>query len=552
MQAALLYYPLADRPSCQRQPARGMPRGSNGEPRRGSEARLSARTPGRFALHFLLVFSLLFGGAAAARAAQRGAESTGAIRIQPNEQLFATLCALYAAGYPNVPADAPPQLQLMVRQLAESKDPSVAALRNFYRQHKLPTASATLSRYVSFGMVVGPPPQFEFIVPSEGIPPDVRDLKGFQPLLVAFYQEEHIGRLWTEVEPFYRAEADKLRRPVAQIVTLEAGYVRRMNRFEGSRTFTVNVDPLIGSITNFRIYSERYEIAVNPAVPGTLALVRHAFLHFLLDPMVFNEPGAVDRLDYLKYYAQKAPRLPDMYKYDFVQFADECLVRAVEMHLGNLSAPQRNALLDRDDRDGYVLVRPLYNALVQYEHSQVPLLRYFPTLMKSIDIKLEGDREAHINFAPAGGKPVTPKEAEADQITRMLNEASQDIAIKQEKKAIATFQNVLKLDPKNKRAIYGMAVASALSGQGAQAHRLFRQIVDASGHGYTDPSILAWSHVYLGRMNDLAGRRQQAVAQYRAALAVAGLPAEARTAAENGVKAPYTPGLNHSDKTKHP
>jgi tetratricopeptide (TPR) repeat protein len=528
-----------------------MRRGGNGEPRRGFGRHVSAWTFRQAAVAIVLAAGLSLGGAATAYAAQYSPSPGEVIRIRPNKQLFVTLCALYAAGYPEMPSHIPPQLQQLVRQLATMSDPQVVALRQFYQQHKKATPSATLKPYISLAMVVGPPPHFHYVVPESGIPPSVNDLKGFRGLLGAFYTQDNIDRLWKQVKPFYEADAAQIRGPVSQVVTEEKAYIRRMYAFQGGRTFTVDVDPLIGSATNFRIYSERYRIAVNPAEPGTVAAIRRAFLYFLVDPIVFNAQGEVDRLHYLQYYARKAPRLPEDYKYDFASFVDECLVRAMLLRMGNFSPPQLAGTLQRDDRDGYVLVRPLYEALKGYQHSQVSFLQYFPTLMKSINVKQEGEREAQIDFAPAAGEPVTPKQARADKIFRLLNEANQDIATQQEKQAISLFQEVLQLDPKNTQAMYGLGVASALNGQGERAHELFEQVVASAQKAYVDPSTLAWSHVYLGRMNDLAGRRARAVSQYRAALAVSGLPTAARQAAESGVKRPYTPGVKTQHTTPH-
>ena len=300
----------------------------------------------------------------------------------------------------------------------------------------------------------------------------------------------------------------------------------RMGRFEGTRTFTVNVDPLIGSMTNFRIYSQRYEIAVNPAVPGTMPEIRHAFLHFLLDPFPFDDRADVDSKRYLLNYAVKAPRLPELYKYDIVSYVDECLVRAVELHLQHLSSGDLSSLLDRDDRDGYLMVRPIYYALDTYTRQAVPLNEYFPRLMKSIDVRKEGEREEQVVFSPADTAskgPAAPVESAADQMARWLDLGDQQIATQDAKGAIASFEHVLKLEPKNPRALYGLAIASALNGQGKRAHDLFTQIVQPPISTYADPSILSWSHVYLGRMNDLAGLRTRAVAEYHAALAVSGV-----------------------------
>jgi tetratricopeptide (TPR) repeat protein len=280
---------------------------------------------------------------------------------------------------------------------------------------------------------------------------------------------------------------------------------------------------------------------VNPAVPGVITDIRHAFLHFLLDPLPFDDRADVDAKRYLLFYATKAPRLPRLYKYDFVSYTDECLVRAVQLHLRHLSAGDRDAALDRDDRDGYLLVRPLYFGLDSYLRSPKTLAAYFPQLMQSIDVKTEAAREAQIVFAPAPSTPATPAETAADQAERWLNLGNQQIATGDAKGAAASFERVLKADPKNPGALYGLAVASAINGHADRAHQLFTEIIQPPVSNYADPSILSWSHVYLGRMNDLMGRRSRAVKEYRAALAVAGLPDAARAAAEKGVKQPYHP-----------
>jgi hypothetical protein len=53
--------------------------------------------------------------------------------------------------------------------------------------------------------------------------------------------------------------------------------------------------------------------------------------------------------------------------------------------------------------------------------------------------------------------------------------------------------------------------------------------------------VVAWSHIYLGRIHDLKEERDAAVGEYQAALtAGAGLP-EVKAAAEHGLQQPYEP-----------
>ena len=57
-----------------------------------------------------------------------------------------------------------------------------------------------------------------------------------------------------------------------------------------------------------------------------------------------------------------------------------------------------------------------------------------------------------------------------------------------------------------------------------------------------EPKVIAWSHIYLGRIFDLKGDRFAALDQYRAAMNVAGttLP-EVKVAAQRGMDQPYEP-----------
>ena len=57
-----------------------------------------------------------------------------------------------------------------------------------------------------------------------------------------------------------------------------------------------------------------------------------------------------------------------------------------------------------------------------------------------------------------------------------------------------------------------------------------------------EPKVIAWSHIYLGRIFDLNENRDAALTEYRAALNAAGaaLP-EAKVAAERGLDKPYEP-----------
>jgi tetratricopeptide (TPR) repeat protein len=60
-----------------------------------------------------------------------------------------------------------------------------------------------------------------------------------------------------------------------------------------------------------------------------------------------------------------------------------------------------------------------------------------------------------------------------------------------------------------------------------------------------EPKVIAWSHIYLGRIFDLKEDRPAALGEYHAALTAAGtaLP-EAKLAAERGLDKPYEPPVS--------
>jgi Tfp pilus assembly protein PilF len=141
-----------------------------------------------------------------------------------------------------------------------------------------------------------------------------------------------------------------------------------------------------------------------------------------------------------------------------------------------------------------------------------------------------------------------PSGQSAADINQLLDEGDSKIAQQDAKAAAAKFEQVLQRDPHQPRAIYGLAIASVFSGQGDKAKGLFEELLSPrqAASEPVDPSLAAWSHVYLGRMHDLAGERSLAIEEYRAAVAVSGASEEAHSAGERGVNEAYAPNVGAS------
>ena len=136
--------------------------------------------------------------------------------------------------------------------------------------------------------------------------------------------------------------------------------------------------------------------------------------------------------------------------------------------------------------------------------------------------------------------PLSEKDQAIEEGDRLT--ASRDAA-----GALAAYERALGMAPNEPRALYGLAVASLMLGQGERAFDLFRQVVSAASGpdpaARPDAATLAWAHVYLGRLHDLAEEREEAVAEYRSALTVTGAPEAARAAAQKGVDQAYEPAV---------
>jgi hypothetical protein len=56
-----------------------------------------------------------------------------------------------------------------------------------------------------------------------------------------------------------------------------------------------------------------------------------------------------------------------------------------------------------------------------------------------------------------------------------------------------------------------------------------------------DPKVVAWSHVYIGRILDMKEDREAALTEYQAALTTGAQLPEVQAAAERGIKQAYEP-----------
>jgi len=477
------------------------------------------------------------------------------VTVDGSEAMFTTMCALLAAGFEaDVSADNWQPFRAQIRERVQHQEgPAVEALREFYHKREITDPGQMLSRYIWFGLVSGPAPKFVPILRRDELPPEVLALEGFSEILSDYYKEQNIGQLWKQVQPIYNGEIERLHESVSQIVFLASGYLRQIQDPSNPRTFTIVVEPLVGRITNVRNFGDHYSIVLSGSNEIPSEVIRHAYLHFLLDPLPLEYPHVVAVKRPLFEKAARAPRLAADLKEDFSSYFAECTVRAVDLKLKRMSPGEREAAMDRDDADGYVLVRPLFLALANFEKSEPSMKIYFPEMLRTIDTAAEAKRIEAVKFAPgeSAAKADDPASEEVVRLRRAvpttvpndpeaiaaLTEGERRIAEKSPRAAEASFQKVLAKYPEQPRAWYGLGLVALMEHDGTRAKQVFGRLTTGEHAAMQDPLVLAWAHVYLARIYDDEGQAQLAKTEYQAALGVEGGPEQARQAAQKGLAA---------------
>ena len=501
------------------------------------------------------------------------------------------MSALYAAGYQaDGSADAGPDFAALQQRLRALKGPAVDELNSYYHDHVLGSGGETASRFISFSLLISPPPKFFFQEDEATLPADVLSISDFAKVLAAFYQEAHLDREWQRMAGAYDAQVDRYRGPVYHSTLTASSYLRELNKSSSASSFTVYVEPLAGTRANFRTSTYHYSMVVGSARELPIDEIRHAYLHFLIDPLVVRYGDDVDSKRDLMNIADRAPQLPREYNGDFTGLFDECMVKAVELRLTKMSAAELAAAENQNDQAGLILVHPIVDQLKLFEKDQPAMKYYFPDLVKAISVDAEMARLKDLKFAPAAppqsaeaaaqqsesaqhaaplgkaGKPGASSTAQSSEnsdsapaaplsdLDRDLLSAQNQIAAGNFDAARGMFEAILATHPHEPRAEFELAMVALKQQDPDRAQLLLRRIVrhSATGDGIQpDPPTLAWSHVYLGRIYDLQENRDDAMAEYSAALKVQGAPEQARKAAEAGQKAPYGGSSSGADSSSN-
>ncbi len=126
----------------------------------------------------------------------------------------------------------------------------------------------------------------------------------------------------------------QLQEPVANAVLQANAYLRNATSGYLGRHFQIYVD-LFGppNQVQTRSYVDDYFVVVTPSAELPVEAIRHAYLHYLLDPLPLKFSKGLLEKRGLGDYAQGSPILEEQYKSDFILLTTECLIKAVESRI---------------------------------------------------------------------------------------------------------------------------------------------------------------------------------------------------------------------------
>ncbi len=486
-------------------------------------------------LRLLLLTSLLAPTAHRLAAAEQG-------QLDGSPTLFSVLAAINAAGYDadlDSPANHP--LRAAVRKAIGQKNPAVLAeLKRFFSSHRQKDWGAELSQYVSFALSTDGPPAFKYRFQEYLLPPDVQPLRGFEKLMQRFRNEAGIDQLWSQAQPAYEQAIGRYTAPVSRAVLDVNAYLRNPTSGFLGRRFQIYID-LLGAPNQIhtRSYADDYFVVVTPSPEPQTEDVRHAYLHYLLDPLAMKFSEDVNKKKGLGDFAQAAPVLEEYYKEDFLLLLTESLIKAVE---ARLATANRQAMVQQALREGFILAPFFAEHLPVYEKQDRQMRLYFPDMIKAIDLKAEDKRLEGVQFTSE--RPVrkaktalAERKLEPTPVQKTLEAADQAWSNRDLEKARKAYLDLLQQTdekPLHAKSYYGLARIAALQKDPELAQKLFQRVLELE----PDPRTKSWSLIYLGRLADAQGERDQAMRHFQDALACEGAPEDAVAAARKGLQEP--------------
>jgi tetratricopeptide (TPR) repeat protein len=310
-------------------------------------------------------------------------------------------------------------------------------------------------------------------------------------------------------------------------------------------------------------------VVVSP-VDGKIRMddVRHTYLHYMIEPLLDSRANAIDRMQPILKEVHDAP-MEFRYRSDTVPLTIECLIKAIEARTMDTGIPVfkipanadradlprleherqiyqqkvdavRLATVHHDMTQGFVLTQYFYEQMILFEKDPAGLSDTIGEMVYSMDVDQQVHRARDIEFDKDAdgevlGRTQPRKLTGLDLAESKLSSGDVAGARALAQKTLADHSDSLEAVAADARANFILARAAIMTGHPEEAIDRFQKTLATS----KDQRLLAWSHIYLGRMLDLDCKRDEAVSEYQLALKVRDGQQDTRLAAERGVKTAY-------------
>ncbi len=510
-----------------------------------------------------------------------------AVSLESSEAMFDVAVALNTCGYDAGLAQSDPvrrQVRDAVNRAAQASPEAQEArdqLCGFINQHRLSEGSRDLAQYVSLALYLTPPPELAPSVEHEDLPPDATQVMDMLPTLRKFAAATQLHLIWVRFHPAYEEEAGKLHDPLTAMTLATNTYLKLPTSTYSGTRFLVVLEPMLDpGLTNARVYGSDYVVVASP-VNGTLHShsgdrtegstpvsaagndlhdVRHTYLHYEIEPLLYARANSLDRLLPLLKTVRDAP-LEYQYRADIVSLTIECLIRAVEartmdtgvaifnlpanapridvprlQHEHDVSVQQgeavRQKVVHTAMTEGFVLTQYFYAQLGSFERSPESLKEAMGPMVYGMDVDQQVHQARQIAFVEQAPSDVIRNPVSGRGLDQAESRLKAGDAEGASKLALAAIKDHT-ADPA--RANYLLGLTWLMKGDMDSAANDFRETIRLT----EDPRLLAWSHIYLGRIDDVEEARPDALNEYRIAMTVRDGQQDTLDAAKRGIDQPF-------------
>jgi tetratricopeptide (TPR) repeat protein len=478
--------------------------------------------------------------------------------------------------------------------------------------------STFLGSVVTLALLARPLPDFT-LPPAETLPPDVQPLAGLAPLVAEFAARAPVRTVFPKYAANFTAFAELLRAiadeetfrlltflhtqpvvtardapPVADLDTLTSANLPDGKLRERTRRMFIIPD-LLGpagriimrnDILNgadrrtYRRPGDEFFLVVSVPREAPNRAIRRALMRFLLEPVIARSGRVIaDQRTSIVKLAGSLPTADPTLKNNVFEIVRESLSRAIEARLSIQAVRQAVRQTDDDaervqlqlaDEEmrvellsvwerGGVLALHFFEQLATLETTGVDILDWLPRMVSSFDT--ERERRRPVELAAIRSRVEQRRQlvraASAPKSLSRIEQADDLLRAKKYAEARQLLETVLREEPQNARATFGLAELTAKQPStletdpaADESDRLaaLQERLEQAVELYERAARLAkpeerWlasrAYVAIGKIYDLANRRSEALAAYERAIALGDVRGGAYAEALAGKERPF-------------